>query len=144
MSAEENKAVVRRYYEEVWNQGNLTVVDELYAPNFILNGQTIDCDQQKQIIAGVRAAMPDGTITLEDMIAEGDKVTSRWTARGSHQGEWMSSLGSIPPTGKQVIMTGSSIYRVEGGRIVEDWFNVDELGLLQQLGAIPTPGPGGS
>ena len=89
MSAEENKAVVHRYYEEVWNQGNLTVVDELYAPNFILNGQTIDCDQQKQIIAGVRAAIPDGTITLEDMIAEGDKVVVRWTSSGTHKGEFM-------------------------------------------------------
>ncbi len=140
MSAEENKAIVHRYYEEVWNQGNLAVVDELYAPTFILNGQTIDCDQQKQSIAGARAAMHDGTLTFEDIIAEGDKVVSGWTWRGRHRGEWASSIGRIPPTGKQVTLTGISIHRVEGGRIVEDWFNADELGLLHQLGVIPSPG----
>ncbi len=140
MSTEENKAIVRRYYEEVWNQGNLAAVDELYTPTFILNGQTIDCDQQKQIIAGTRAAIPNSTLTCEDMIAEGDKVASRWMARGTHQGEWLTSIGNIPPTGKQVTVTGISIHRIEDGRIVEDWFNLDELGLFQQLGAMPASG----
>jgi predicted ester cyclase len=88
----------------------------------------------KQGLTRAQAAFSDISITVEDQIAEGDKVVSRWTIRGTHKGEYMG----IAPTGKQVTITGISIYRIEKGKIVEDWANSDMLGMLQQLGAIPS------
>jgi steroid delta-isomerase-like uncharacterized protein len=82
----------------------------------------------------MRAAFPDTRMTIEDEIAEGDKVVIRWTIRGTHKGEYMG----IAPTGKEVTVTGISVYRIERGKIVEDWSNNDMLGMLQQLGAIPS------
>ncbi len=83
-----------------------------------------------------RAGFPDLHITIEDIIAEGDKVATRATARGTHKGEFMN----IPPTGKQVTVTSIAIQQIAGGKVVEVWVNIDHLGMMQQLGAVPPPG----
>jgi steroid delta-isomerase-like uncharacterized protein len=139
MSTEENKALVRRFDEEVWGKGNLAVADELLATNFVLHAPppevAPDLEGYKQWVSTARTAFPDLQTTIEDMIAEGDKVVTRWTVRGTHKGEIMG----IAPTGKQVTMTGISIDRIEGGKIVEEWNEMDMLGMMQQLGAVPPP-----
>ena len=139
MSAE-NKEIVRRYIEEVWTQGNLAIIDELFAANFVnhtpARGLPPDREGFKQFAVAYRAGFPDLQATLEEIIGEGDKVVTRWTARGTHRGEFMG----VAPTGKKATVTGISITRVAGGKIVEDWTQGDTLGLMQQLGVIPTPG----
>jgi len=140
MSTEENKALVRRFYEEVFNKKNLTGVDAFVDPQIIEHalppGLPGSIEGTKQFIGMYLKAFPDLHLTTEDMIAEGNKVVARITARGTHQGEFMG----IPPTGKQVTMTGIQIVRTADGRITENWINLDALGLLQQLGVVPPPG----
>ena len=140
MSTEENKALVRRWYEEVFNQKNLAAVGEFCDPQIIEHdlppGLPAGSEGTKQLIGMFLAAFPDFHITAEDLIAEGDKVASRFTVRGTHKGEFMG----IPPTGKQVTMTGIQIPRIANGKMVENWLNLDMLGLLQQLGVVPPPG----
>ncbi len=139
---EKNKAIARRVIEEVWNQGKLDVMDEIYATDFILNdpavGEVRGTEGLKQYVSMYRTAFPDVQLTIEDMIAEGDKVVTRFTFTGTHKGELMG----IPPTGVQVTMTGIAISRIAGGKVVEDWVNGDDLGMLQQLGVIPPIGQG--
>jgi predicted ester cyclase len=140
MSTEVNKAVVRRFYEEC-NKGKeaaMTAMEELYAaPSYVWHGPGVfpDLDRtgMKQMMPAFFTAFPDLHYTVEDLIAEGDKVVSRFTARATHQGEFMG----IPATGKVVTYTGIYISRFAGGKCVEDWFSGDMLGLFQQLGAIP-------
>ncbi|MHA1939963.1 MAG: ester cyclase [Candidatus Thorarchaeota archaeon] len=133
MSVEVNKAIVRRWNEEAW-KGNPAVFDEILASNCIIHG--IGGPQEiKEALSNLRRALPDGQLTIEDQIAEQDKVVTRWTIRGTHQGE----LWGTAPTGKQVTYTGISINRVSEGKIVEDWFEADILGVMQQIGAIPSP-----
>lgn len=128
MSVEENKILVRREQEELWNHtGNLDAAEELFAPEH--------ADDAKQEAADFRQGFPDVVSTIEDLIAEGDKVVARWRARATHQGEYMS----IPSTGNAVEFTGISIYRIEGGKIAESWTVEDELGLMRQIGAVPEP-----
>ena len=140
MSTEDNKALVRRFYEEVFNHKNMAGIDAFVAPNGIDHalppGMPGGIEGSKQFIGMYLAAFPDLHITVEDQIAEADKVTTRWTARGTHQGELMG----IPPTSKHVMVTGIDISRFEGGKSVEHWLNMDTLGMLQQLGVIPAPG----
>ena len=139
MSTEENKAINRRFFEEVWSQGNLTAVDELCAPNLIYRlptGPTHGLEEFKQLATMYRTAFPDLDIPMEDMIVAADKVVTRWTAHGTHKGDLMG----VPPTGKQVTVTGILISRFEGGKLVEGWVEFDALGMLQQIGAIPAPG----
>ncbi len=140
MSAEENKAVVHRLLEEGWNQHNLDVIDDLNAPDLVDHsappGFPSDKAGARQGSAMYLQAFPDLHFTLEDLIAEGDKVVARWSSRGTHQGE----LFGVPPTGKLVTSTGINIARIRDNRIVETWQNLDMLGILQQIGAIPTPG----
>jgi steroid delta-isomerase-like uncharacterized protein len=138
MSTEDNKALVRRFHAEIWSQGNLTVVDELCAPNFIYHtpsGPIQGLEGFKQYVTMYRTAFPDLYIPIDDMIAEADKVVTRWTARGTHKGDLMG----IPPTGKQVTIPGILIGRFEGGKFVEGWIEFDALGMMQQLGVIPAP-----
>jgi len=139
---EENKALVRRAFEEVWNQGKLDVIDEIFAADFVYHiAGSPDIhgpDGEKQFVTMHRTAFPDIKFTVEDWIAEGDKVVTRWTFTGTHKGELMG----ISPTGVQVTMTGISIGRIAGGKIVEVWGNADSLGMLQQLGAVPPLGQG--
>jgi predicted ester cyclase len=118
MFAEEDKALVRREQEELWNHtGNLDAAQELFVPDHI--------EAAKQEAADFREGFPDVVSTIEDLIAEGDKVVARWRARATHQGEYMG----IPPTGKEVEFTGISIYRIEAGKIAQSWNEEDELGL---------------
>ena len=137
--SESNKTLLRRDAEEVWNQGNLDAVDELFATDVILHaappGVPPGAKGVKQLIAGYRAALPDFHLTIEDLIAEGDRVVNRWSMTGTHNGELMG----IPPTGKKVTSTGISIVRIADGKIAEVWGASDQLGLMQQLGAIPSP-----
>jgi steroid delta-isomerase-like uncharacterized protein len=139
MSAEEHKALVRRFYDEVWNQGRLEVVDELNAPTFVERtpapGLPPTKEGVKALVAMYRTAFPDTQFTVDDVLAEGDGVAVRWTARGTHQRE----LQGIPATNKQVTVTGMDLYRLDNGKIAEHWGTWDQLGLLQQLGAIPAP-----
>ena len=139
MSAEENKAVVRREMEELFNQGgNLDVADEIIAPNYVsyepTSGEVRGIEGAKQFAATYREAFPDLQNTIEDMVAEGDKVVVRFRGRGTHQGE-TEAFG--PPTGKWMEMTGITIKRLSEGKIVEAWTNFDALGMMQQLGLLP-------
>ena len=137
MSTEENKAVVRRIFEEVWNKGNLAVAGELMADVLHYAGQDFKGPENlKQMVTMTRTAFPDGHTEIEDMVAEGDKVVCRLTFTGTHNGEYMG----IAPTGKQVTMTGISISRFEGGKEVEAWVNLDDLGMMQQMGIAPPMG----
>jgi len=143
MSTEQNKTFVRRYWEQVWNQGNLAVVDELIASDF--DGHPLPSDPdfgrgpagQKQLVGMYRTAFPDLHMTIEDMTAEGDRVVVRWTVRGTQTGEMMG----IPATGKPTTVTGMFLNRLAAGKIVEGWGNFDALGMMQQLGLLPTPEP---
>ena len=139
MSTEDNKTLVRRFYEDVFNQRNLALVDELCSTTHVFHNPPTTLrgrEEFKQLLSVYLTAFPDARFTVEDEIAEGEKVTSRYTFRGTHQGELMG----IPPTGKQVTVTGIIINRIAGGQSVEGWLNFDALGLLQQIGAIPTMG----
>ena len=140
MSTEENKAIVRRYNEEVWSQGDLAKVDEFVAADFLWGADHVDPAGVKQFVAMVRSVFPDFQVTIQDMIAEGDKVAIRMTHQGTHQGEWTDSpLGTLPPTGRRVMYTGNVLYRLANQKIVEDFGELDLLSLFQQLGAIPAP-----
>jgi steroid delta-isomerase-like uncharacterized protein len=128
-----NKALVRRFYEEVYNRGNLAVLPELLAPSFVAH---LTADPRangpigiKQALARLLTAFPDLFVTIEGQTAEGDQVVTRWTLQGTHRGEWRG----IAPTRKRVSMAGITIFRLAGDRIVESWETADELGLLQQI-----------
>ena len=138
MSTEDNKAHVRRGFEEV-NQKNLAVFVELLTPDVVLHNASTTIqglEGYKQFLSLLITAFPNLQFTIEDIIAEGDFVVVRYTTRSTHQGNFMG----IPPTGKQVSGTGMFIDRLVNGKAVEQWINSDTLGLLQQLGVIPAPG----
>ena len=138
MSAEENKALVRRFVEEFWNQGNMATADELMAGDAEIHmptGETLDLDELKGFNVAWRESFPDWHSTFEELIAEGDRVAERWTGRGTHLGELMG----IPPTGKRVEGPGSVFYRIAGGKIVEFRGQFDMMGMMQQLGVISPP-----
>ncbi len=140
MSTEDNKAIVRRLIEEGFNQRNLAIFDELYAPDFVYHlGSTAIQGREpyKQFTLMSFTSFPDVRFTIEDQVAEADEVVTRWTWRGTHQGPFQG----IPPTGKHVMVTGVGInHFAANGKIVENWTNMDVLGLLQQLGVVPAPG----
>jgi steroid delta-isomerase-like uncharacterized protein len=140
VSIQENKAVVRRFIEELLSADNFSVADEILAPDFRFyfagSPEPMDLERYKAFLVMRRAAFPDRRFTVEDMVAEGDKVSARFTMRGTHQGEFRG----MAPTGKTVTMTGIDIIRLREGKMVEDRVEVDQLGMLQQLGVIPTPG----
>ena len=138
MSTEENKALVRRFVEEFWSEGNMSAADELMAPDAEIHmptGEVVDIDGLKSFAATFRESFPDWHSTVEELIAEGDKVAERWTGRGTHRGE----LQGIPPTSKRVEVPGSVFYRIVGGKIVEFRGQLDMMSLMQQLGVIPSP-----
>jgi steroid delta-isomerase-like uncharacterized protein len=142
--SEQNKALTRRYLEEVWNGGNLALADELIAADYVYHTpvppEVHGPEGVKQLVSMYRAAYPDLHFTAEDVIAEGDQVVTRWTSRSTHQGELMG----IPATGKRVTTSGINIVRFETAKIAEEWTNWDALGMLQQLGVIPPMGEGGA
>jgi predicted ester cyclase len=136
MSSEQQKAIVRRFFDEVWNQQKLEVIADIFASTIILNGHPIDRTVLAQIIASRRAAFPDIQVTVEDQLADGDQVATRRTWRGTQQGTYRG----IAPTGKHVTWMQIGMVRFVEGRIVEDWVIADEVSLLEQLGALPTRG----
>jgi len=137
MSLEENKALVRRFLEEVWNKGKLALVNEFLATDYVYHHPTgmvlHGIEKYKQLVSEVRTAFPDIHFTIDDMVAERDKVVYRWTLRGTHKNEFRG----IPPTGKTVTMWGIFIDLIAGGKFVESWDRYDTLGLMRQLGVIP-------
>jgi len=144
MSAKEIKALERRLYEEC-NKGKaaaMAVIDELYATDLVYHSSTgrdiRGVKDYKQHVSDMYSAFPDFHFTIDDMVVEGDKVAVRLTATGTHKGEFRG----IPPTNKKVTMWEIQIDRVAGGKFVEGWSRYDTLGLMQQLGLIPTPGEG--
>jgi steroid delta-isomerase-like uncharacterized protein len=144
MSAEENKALARRLFEEGFSQGKVDVVDEVLDPNFVCydpnseSGEVRGAETIKGEIEYFRNALSDLTYSIEDQIAEGEKVVTRYTVSGTHQGE----LFGVPATGERVEMTGIAIDRFEDGKMVEEWPEYDLLGVMRQLGAIPEPAQG--
>jgi len=140
--SEQNKMIVRRFSEEVESQGNFAVADELLAHDFVSHtplGEAHGLEAAKQFGAMLRTAFPDLHVTVEDQIAEGDRVVTRWTCRGTHQGAFQG----MPPTGKPIEIMGTTISRIANGKIVEQWGNPDLLSLMQQIGAVPAPGQSG-
>jgi steroid delta-isomerase-like uncharacterized protein len=137
--SEQNKQLIRRVFEEVYNQGNLDVVEDLASRDFVAHSPSEDIRGPagvKQFVTGLRTAFPDFHTTIEDQIAEGDRVVTRFTATGTHTGTYKG----MPPTGRRGTMTGIDIERIVDGKSVECWTNTDDLGLLQQLGVVPMPG----
>jgi steroid delta-isomerase-like uncharacterized protein len=138
MSAESNKALSRRLLEEAFNAGNIDVLDELVTTDVVnhdaaLPEAMIGPEAAKASIRGYRTAFPDLRITIEEQIADDQGVATRWSAKGTHEGELMG----MAPTGKQATVTGITIDRIVDGRIAESWTNWDTLGMLQQLGVVP-------
>ena len=142
MSTEENKALVRCFFEEGPSKGDLRAADELLAPNFALHTPLPSAPGirgMNDVITACRAAFEHLSVTVEDMVAEDDRVAARFTARGIHKGAFMG----LPPTGKSITMTGIEIFRIENGKITELWGEANLLGLMQQLGILPAFGPQG-
>ena len=140
MSVEENKAVALRYLD-AFAAGDLAALDECVAPNYVRHDPGLPFEVRgpegvKQLVTALRAGLPDFQNTIEDVIAEGDKVLVRLTTRATHQGELMG----IPPTGKAVTVTVMDLLRVADRKIAEQWVARDDLGMMQQLGIIPAPG----
>ena len=137
MSTEENKEVERRIVEEVYNNKDMAPTEELIAPNWLYHGtdgqEFRGPEGFKQFVTMGITAFPDCRVTIEDLIAEGDRVVDRFTFRGTHRGDFMG----IAPTGKQVEFSGIVICRFEGGKEVEVWEVNDQFGMMQQLGVIP-------
>ena len=139
MSTEENKAIVVQLYEEIFNKGDLDLADKLIAPNAVNHDPQLPPGVPggprglKAAVTMLRSAFPDDHHTIEDLVAEGDKVVVRLTHSGTHQGSFLGRA----PTGKHIANTSIHIFRFVGGKLVEAWANRDDLGLMQQLGAIP-------
>jgi steroid delta-isomerase-like uncharacterized protein len=132
-------SLIQRIFEEAFNQGHLSVVDELLSPDHLahdaIGGAPNGPQGLKWLIAMFRAAFPDLHCTVEDEIREGDKLAAHWVMRGTHRGSFLGN----PPTSRLVVVQGIIFGRTENGRIVEDWLLIDQLGILQQLGLIPPP-----
>jgi len=136
VAAAENKALIRRFYEEAWDSGNLDVCDEVFADDYVRHDLRAapaapGPEGQKQIAGAFRAAFPDLRFTVEALIAEDDFVVGKWTATGTHRGRW----AAVEPTGKAATLAGVNVFRFEDGKVAEIWNYRDDLGLLEQIGA---------
>ena len=137
-----SKQIFRRYFDEVTNQGNLDLVDEIFAPTYA-HHDPANPDEAiggvkdvKFHLAALRKAFPDIAFHVEEMIEDGDEIVVRWSARCTHTGDYFG----IPATGKSAVITGMNTWRMADGKAVEGWVSRDDLGLLQQLGVVPSPG----
>jgi steroid delta-isomerase-like uncharacterized protein len=135
MSTAENKRVIRRFYEEVWNRGNVAVAQETFAEDYMRHDlrptqAEPGPEGQAKIAADFRRAFPDLTFLVDIVLAEKDLVAARWTAEGTHDGPW----GNMDPTGKRVRFSGVNIFRIREGKVAEIWNHRDDLGLMQQVG----------
>jgi len=141
VSTTQGKSIVRRVLDEAFNQGNLTIVDELVTPDGISHhsswGTPANRMGLKQLIAMFRTAFPDLVCTIEDEITQGNKIAAHWTMRGTHKGRFLGN----PPTNKPILVQGLIYARIEKHQVVENWILVDEIGMLQQLGLVPSPRP---
>jgi len=136
MSAAANKLLANRVWEEIWHQGDLRRLDDLFAQDFVRHdpGRELHgIEQNRQFIASLRSAFPDGRFTVEDQIAEGDKVVVRYRFEGTHLGDFQG----MPPTHKQISYSAILIYRMADDKIAEQWTELDLLGFLRQLGVLP-------
>ena len=135
---EKNKELARRWSDEIWGKGSPDAVDELLAAEFVFNyappGVGSDLEGYKKTVTMWSEPFSDISCTVEEMIAEGNKVAVRWTWRGTHTGEYMG----VSPTGKEMKVTGISILHIKDGNIVEEWGEMDNLGMMQQLGLVPS------
>lgn len=141
MSTEENKALLRRAWDELYGHGRLDSIEEFVLDDVIAHepdGDVRGVEELKQYLATYLAAFPDTSVTVEDVIAEGDKVVSRYKVRGTHQGT-TDEYG--PPTGKQVVIDGITVYHFKGGKLAEMWDRYDNLAVMQQLGLMPEAKP---
>ena len=140
--SEENKNLVRLIYEEILNKKNLDAIDQVFAGDMLFRApnlpETRGGEAHKQLVAAIHKAFPDISYTVQDVIAEGDKVVTRKTFSGTHKGDFMG----VPPTGKKGEIGVIDIFCIANGRIAEHWMEGDNLGLMQQLGIIPPPGQG--
>ena len=141
MTSHTNEAVLRRFYDDAFSKGKLSVVDELADRNFVdhdtpLPGFKSGVEGLKQFIGAMRTGFPDLGVAVNDLVSQGEKVWTRVTVTGTHKGSFMN----IPPTGKRISFEGIDIVRFSGGKVAEHWGVIDNLGLLTQLGAIPAPG----
>lgn len=136
MPVEENRDVIRRAYEELWNERNVGVVDELVAEDFLNHaappGKQRGRQGLKDVVRMFEGAFPDFRYAVEDVISEGDKVAVRDVFRGTHQGDFMG----VPATGNRVSMEAIHIYRLSEGKLAEHWVARDDLGMMRQLGAV--------
>ena len=135
MSAEDNKTLARRSWEVT---DNLDLLDEVYAADFVWHEPDQDIqgsEEARQFINMYKSAFPDLRVTVEDVLAEGDQAVTRWTIRGTHRGDLMGTA----PTERKIELKGITIHRIEGGKIVEEWNGYDTLGVMQQIGAVPSP-----
>ncbi|MDQ3808887.1 MAG: ester cyclase [Chloroflexota bacterium] len=139
MSVEENKALVRRFFEAFF-ANDAAALEEVTSQDVVYHtappGLSAGIQGYRELMAMYHGAFADLRLTIDDMIAEGDKVVTRFTGSGTHRGDFMG----VAPTGKQAAAGAISIVRVAGGKVTEEWDQLDLLGLLQQLGAIPVPG----
>ena len=139
--SEENKALMARFWEEGFNQGNMATVDELWSADGVNHaappGTPPGPEGVKQLVTKLLASFPGSRLTIEDTIAEGDKVVTRTTYRGTHQSDF---LWGVPATGKEFEQTQIHIVRIAGGQIVEHWATRDDLGVVRRLGAAPASG----
>ena len=140
MQPEESKAVVRRFLKDIFGGGDLELIEEHFAPDYVLHDPVLPEEVRgpegmRRYVSMYRDAYPDTGFTVENQIAEGGEVVTRWTGQGTHEGELMG----IPPTGNRVTVTGIEIDRVVDGRIEETWVIYDALGMMQQLGVAPAP-----
>jgi steroid delta-isomerase-like uncharacterized protein len=136
--SDQNKSIVRRASDECFNKGNMGIIDELVATDYIWHGPGQEVSGQegiKQLTGMIRQGFPDLKFSIENQTAEGDKVAIRWTMQGTHKGEFFG----VQPTGKMATFTGIVISRIASGKIAEEWENFDHYGLLQQLGVVPAP-----
>lgn len=136
-------AIAHRFFDEVFSKGKLDLVDELFAGDYVghpsgYEEATRGPEGVKRYVGAVREGISDLTVTVEDQVAEGETVVTRWIAQGTHDGELMG----IPPTGRTAAVTGITIQRLHNGRVVEGWTNWDVMGMLQQLGVAPGPPQG--
>ncbi len=134
MSTDANKALVRRFYEEVWARGNLDVADEVFAGEYIRHDfrggePEPGPDGQKRIAGDFRAAFPDLQWQIDFLVGEDDMVVGRWTASGKHDGAW----AGVQPSGRRMRFSGINVFRFENGKVVEIWNHRDDLGLMEQL-----------
>lgn len=142
MSTEQYKATARRWFTDIIAQGQLGVADEIFAANHVIHdphappsGWPDGPEGLKMVATVFGGGFSDWEITIEDQLAEGDRVATRWKASATNSGPLMG----MPPTGRRVTVTGVNVARFAGGKIAESWFNFDMLSLLQQVGAIPSP-----